>query len=420
MPITVQHGQTGDFSTLLHLQDAQNARAMAYNQIAQNNKYNKNAYEQRAATAAQSADDAKAALERSVGMDRQATREVNAEYETNRESRSKEAMKWDDELRRRLQARQDAEQQKAFQNKIILSNMQAQQQAQLQEQQARQQEEMQFQKARDKGDITLIPSVQKTMSDLQNRLASINNSPRLTQRQKQEQAAIIKQQLGGIQNNRDNYTQNQNQPMNIENLEKKGYLKKREDGSYEAYNPKNGKFEIVDDPVKKRDAEMAIEMAKLELKKEEIRFNSGVRYSKQEADAQKEINSLEQQIKAANSDIASMFSSPAATTEGGKALINERKTELATLKTQLAEARKAYSDMRTNVAPQVQQGQPTQVPTPVNQPQQRQQVPLPLPQFQTLTKDKDALAVLNWIKKNPQDQRVPGLLRDAKQKGWIQ
>lgn len=423
MPIVVQHGQTGDFSTLLRLQELQNQAGNAYIM----NAYNQNAYEKRAETAAkqnaqkftQSSDMAKAALERSVGMDRQATREVNAEYETNRESRSKEAEKWDDELSRRLKARQDAEQQKAFQNKIILSNMQAQQQAQLQEQQAKQQEEMQFQKARDKGDITLIPSVQKTMSDLQNRLASINNSPRLTPRQKQEQAAIIKQQLGGIQNNRDNYTQNQQQPMNIENLEKKGYLKKREDGSYEAYNPKNGKFEIVDDPVKKRDAEMAIEMAKLKLKEKEIEFNSGLRYSKQEADAQKEINSLDQKIKAANSDIARMFSSPAATTEGGKALINERKTELATLKTQLTDARKAYSDMRTNVVPQVQQVQPAQVPTLVSQPQQRQQAPLPLPRFQVLTKEPKVLQSIKWIQENPNDPRVPERLSYLKTKGWI-
>jgi hypothetical protein len=389
MPIVVQHGQTGDFSTLLRLQEAQNQQNQASNAYIMN-AYNQNAYEKRAETAAKQKAEAlaaqglapdKSALERLVGMDKQKKQQLSAEYETNRESRAQEEYEWDDELRRRLKARQDVEDQRDFRNKIMLSNYQAQQREQLQQARASQDAEMQFQKARDKGDITLIPSVQKTMSDLQNRLASINNSPRLTPRQKQEQSAIIKQQLGGIQNNQDNYTPNQQKPMNIDDLKEKGFLKELPSGSYVSHNTKTGKTEIIKDSGAQDEADRKLKIIELELKEKEIEFNSGLKFSKQEVNMQKRISSLEQQIKNANSDLARATSGNSYTDEN-KAFVKKRQADLAALSAELINAYSEYSNSRTAVDQPTQQGQPMpsnpapqQAPPPVQQ-QPSQQVPI--------------------------------------------
>lgn len=418
MPIVVKHGETGDISNYIRMQ--QQARGELGQLLGSHNAKvaARNAAKDAASNLGRSQRDE--TLERYLGMDRSALKKIGGntidtrgEASLQMKTGSQKQEEWSDEIRNRLAARQEAQRQQEIQTKIGLANLQAQRQAQLNEQQARQQEQLQFQKARDKGDIVLIPSAQKNVSDLQDRLASINNSNRLTPRQKQEQAAIIKQQLGDIQSNRDNFTQNKEQPLNIENMKKKGFLEDRGDGTFLFVRPDGKGAEIITDRKQQWNQNYDIQKRKLDIEEKKLEFEKGYKFTKDEQVQQKDIDRQEKRISLIRSEIRKVKDS-----------LSPDARELAELNNELKMAREDLANMRRGVVsqgthPQTTQSTPAPAPTPAQQ-NQTAQPSGALPPIQVLTKDKDALAVLDWIKQNPQDPRVPGILNSAKQKGWIQ
>ena len=169
MPIVVKHGETGDISNYIRMQ--QQAQGKLGQLLGSHNAKvaARNAVKDAASNLGKTQRDE--ALERYLGMDRSAlnkiggnTVDTRGEASLQMKTGSQKQEEWSDEIRSRLAARKEAQRQLEIQTKIELSNLQAQRQAQLNEQQARQQEELQFQKARDKGDIVLIPSAQQTVS----------------------------------------------------------------------------------------------------------------------------------------------------------------------------------------------------------------------------------------------------------------
>lgn len=249
MPIVTQYGQVGDISNIITRR--QNQANADWAELV--NSYERQRAEKSARYAArnaekateQKADELKQVAERSVGMDRVKAREINPDTEAYRESPTERKQAWNDELTIRLKNKAIAEEQADMQRKYAMAqqaeNMAAQRRLELANEQGRIAEERARQKAIDTGKIVLTPGANKQLSDLQNQLSQVSNSPWLTERDRIRNSERIKSKIASIKNNRDSYRVNEQKPPTVRERIEAGEFEISPDGSMTAID-KNGKL----------------------------------------------------------------------------------------------------------------------------------------------------------------------------------